>query len=233
MERPLVVSTRCETVPIERLDPPLIGEMWRLFDGNYTGVSRRVFERDLSTKQHALILRNGSRIVGFTSQMFHEVDGYRVVYSGDVVVAPDSRDVGTACFFHQWAKSVWRKCDWWCSLSSGPRTFRIPYTFYKRVTPNLDGDEMPEETALRDRFATHAYGKAYDPGSGIVRLSEPYTLRPNEQRIRLNYPMGAYFRAANPGWRRGDELVSLVGLHPENWKPVAMRMLHWKKDDVE
>lgn len=226
------MTTRCETAPVASLAAPLVERMWRVFDSHYTGITREVFERDLRWKQQALLLWRGSDLIGFTSQLFQEVDAFSVVYSGDVIIAPEFRDLGTACFFQHWARAVWQKCDWWCALSSGPRTFRIPHTFFKRVTPNREGEESEEERALRDRFAIHAYGMNYNPASGIVKLSDPYSLKGDEQQVRRHYPMDTYFRESNPGWLRGDELVSLVSLHPRNWKPVAMRMLHWKGRDA-
>lgn len=226
------MKTRCEVVPVESLGASLTEAMWRRFDRHYTGVTREVFENDLRRKQQALVLWRGDQLVGFTSQAFQTVNSHRVVYSGDVIIAPEARDVGTAYFFHRWATAVWKRCDWWCALSAGPRTFRILHTFYKRVTPNQEGDESEEERALRHQFAKHAYGECYDRSTGIVKLSHPYMQRAKDQQIRGDYPMDLYFRQSNPCWRQGDELVSLISLRPENWKPVAMRMLHWKGGDA-
>lgn len=226
------MKTRCEVVAVDNLPASLTEAMWRRFDLHYTGISREDFENDLRQKQQALILWRGDELAGFTSQAFRTVKSHRVVYSGDVIIAPDARDIGTACFFHRWAKAVWQRCDWWCALSAGPRTFRIPQTFYKRVTPNEEADESDEERSLRHQFARHAYGEYYACATGIVKLPHPYIQRAKDQQIRGAYPRDVYFREANPGWRQGDELVSLINLRPENWKPVAMRMLHWKDGDA-
>ncbi|TVP77235.1 MAG: hypothetical protein EA353_10765 [Puniceicoccaceae bacterium] len=220
--------TRCETVAISKLSTLPVDTMWQLFNRHYRGTCREIFERDLLQKQQALLLWRGDQLTGFTSQRFAEIDGHRVTYSGDVIITPEARDIGTAHFFHHWACAVWKRCDWWCALSAGPRTFRIAHTFYRRVTPSIGSHETNTECRLRHRFAEHAYADAYCRDSGIVRLRDGYTLCEKEQCIRDNYPLDAYFRMANPGWQRGDELVSLVSLHPDNWEPVAKRMLNWK-----
>jgi len=223
----VAVSVTCEVVPVGELDGPTIEAMWSLFDRHYTGGSRDVFERDLRAKHQALLQRKGGELIGFTSQRFERIDGQRVTYSGDIVIARGNRDLGTARFFHRWARTMWNHCDWWCALSSGPRTFRIPHTFFRRVTPSAATDESAEEAAWRHRFAEAAYGDRYDRNTGVVRLDHPYSPRGSEIEVRASYPLDRYFRRANPGWTRGDELVSLVSLHPKNWKPVAIRMLEW------
>lgn len=223
------MTSHCEILPIDGLEGLPLDDMWELFNEYYTGVSRDVFERDLSEKHQALLLRRSEKLVGFTSQRFETIQGHRVTYSGDVIIAPEARDAGTALFFQQWARAVWRRFDWWCALSSGPRTFRIAPTFFHRVTPGPELHETEQETALRRTFAESVYGAAYDHNRGIVRLADPYTLRDTEPPTRKEYPLESYFRTANPEWQRGDELVSLVSLHEDNWKAAALRMLRWKK----
>ncbi len=222
------MRTHCEIVPVQALKSSCLEQMWQLFTRFYSGVTREIFERDLLIKHQALIFTVDEKIVGFTSQLFREIDSHRVTYSGDIIIEPGFRGIGTTYFFHRWAKTVWKRCDWWCLLSSGPRTFRIPYTFYKRVTPNQDGDERAEEQKLRHRFAESLYGKSYDRYTGIVKLDHPYQQKNEDKNIRSAYPMNQFFDQANPGWHEGDELVSLISLKEENWKPIAMRMLHWK-----
>lgn len=222
------MNSHCETVQIHQLDTLPVDQMWALFDQNYEGVSRQVFEQDLLQKQQALLLWRAGRLAGFTSQGFATIQGHRVTYSGDVVIAPKARDIGSANFFHHWACAVWKKFDWWLSLTAGPRTFRIAHTFYRRVTPSANCEETEGETTLRHTFARRIYGKAYCPETGIVKLDHAYTQTKGTSDTRAGYPLERYFETVNPGWKQGDELVSLISLHPENWKPAALRMLKWQ-----
>lgn len=221
-------TTRCESFAVGDISAPLIASMWELFSRHYHGCDRTSFERDLSEKHRVLILTKLDQLIGFTSQRFETIDGHRVTYSGDVIITPSARNIGTAHFFHQWACAVWKQYDWWCYLAAGPRTYRIPHTFYKRVTPSRASNETQEECSLRHAFAEHAYGNNYSRHSGIVQLDHAYTLPQQEREIRSNYPMDDFFRNANPGWQQGDELVSLISLHERNWKPIALRMLNWQ-----
>lgn len=229
MERHLALNIDCKTIPIESLNTSTRSAMWTLFSDYYSGLEADSFEADLMAKDQAILLSRDNQLVGFTSLGSCKVDTHRIVYSGDVIIAPSARDIGTAHFFHQWACAVWENYDWWCLLTSGPRTFRIAHTFYKRVTPCEP--ETDAERQLRHRFAASIYGDQYDTDSNIVRLKHPYLIKQSAPTERSDYPLAKTFRQLNPGWQKGDELVSLIRLHPDNWKPLAMRMLKWQKKD--
>ena len=202
--------------------------MWQLFDRYYSGINEHIFFEDFAAKDTAVLLWRNEQLAGFTSLRFSEVEQQRVLYSGDIVIDQSVRDIGTAYFFQQWAHAVWQQCDWWCYLASGARTYRIPHTFYKRVTPHPEATETLEEKALKDRLAQHAYGHGYDAHKGTVRLKHPYRLRDSQPDTRSKYPMDNFFKDLNPNWKQGEELVSLISLKPDNWNAAAMRMLNWK-----
>lgn len=203
--------------------------MWALFDATYMGADRESFEADYRKKEIILHLWEGSKLAGFTSLTFKDIGSQCVVYSGDIVIAPWARGIGTAVFFGAWGKQVWQKAHWWCALTSGVRTYRILHTFFNRTTPNPEGKETDEESRNRHLFAAAMYGSAYNAKTGIVHLANAYGLREESKPPRITDPVDAFFVRANPGWRAGDELVSLVSLAKENWKPVAFRMLTWKQ----
>jgi hypothetical protein len=198
--------------------------MWRLFDQYYTGIAPERFESDFRAKDTVFLIWDDERLVGFNSLKIVTVDGLHVMYAGDMLIAAEVRGLGSACFFRAWSAVLWKKCDWWCSLSSGPRTFRIPHVMFNRVTPNPAGDETPEETALRHQLARREYGDTYDTGAGVVRLADTYVQKGEHADVREDYPLDAFFRRRNPGWVRGDELVSLISLHPDNWSRRARRL---------
>ncbi len=221
----MVMSLHCQTLCPRDLDAPVATAMWDLFFHYYTGTTRDAFEADFRDKDHIFLVWDGPRLVGFNSLKRIDSDGERVAVSGDLIMAAEARGLASAALFRAWADVLRGRCDWWCSLASGPRTFRIPFLFFHRVTPDIHGDESPAERERRHRFARAAYGPAYDETTGIVRLPQAYTLRPEQDSLRDDYPLDALFRARNPGWTRGDELVSLVSLHPDNWTPRALRLL--------
>lgn len=209
----------------DELTASMTDAMWALFDTYYLGTPRPHFEADFRKKDVVFLVREGDRLVGFNSIKRIVIDGERVLTSGDLVMAAEARGLASAALFRAWAAAVRGSCDWWCSLASGPRTFRLPFLFFHRVSPDAGGGEHPEERDRKDRFARAAYGGAYDSGTGVVRLPRAYVLRPETDILREGYPLDDLFRARNPGWDRGDELVSLVSLRPENWNARARRLL--------
>ena len=222
------MNIRCQTLPVEAVSPTDRTAMWRLFDHYYTGIDSQIFLTDFDAKDLAILLWRDDHLTGFTSLRFAEVDAQRVLYSGDIVIDQNARDIGTAYFFHHWARAVWQKCDWWCYLASGARTYRIPHTFYKRVVPHAALQETDQEQAYKHSFAKHAYGSGYEPKRGIVKLEHPYRLRASIPDTRNNYPMDSFFQQQNPNWKQGEELVSLISLKAENWNAAALRMSNWK-----
>ncbi|NJK92635.1 MAG: hypothetical protein HC904_12885 [Blastochloris sp.] len=100
------------------------------------------------------------------------------------------------------------------------------------MTPTPGVEETGEERRLRHQFCRHVYGERYNPETGVVRLAHPYWLREEDQEMRRGYPMSTVFSESNRGWKKGDEMVSLVCLREPNWKPSAKRMLQWKKVHV-
>lgn len=219
------MSLRCESLAPAQVQAPLAEAMWALFSTYYCGSSREAFESDLQAKDRVFLVWSGSRLAGFNSLRHLEVDGEAVMVSGDLLIAAEDRGLASAALFRAWAAEIRGRCEWWCSLASGPRTFRLPFLFFHRVTPGISGEEEDGERCRRHRFARAAYGDAYDAGSGIVRLPQAYVLRPDQDTLREGYPLDACFRSRNPGWTEGDELVSLVSLHPDNWTPRALRLL--------
>ncbi|MGB0744122.1 MAG: hypothetical protein ACPGSB_06310 [Opitutales bacterium] len=223
--------TQTRTCPVQALDAETRASMWALFDSHYRGICKQVFLRDLDAKENAILLYDQAKLIGFTSLASVYFEDQRIAYSGDIIIEPKYRDSRTAQLFKAWAQAVWQKYDWWCLLSSGPRTCRIAHTFYRRVTPNPRHDETQQEREFRDKVAHQIYGDQYNRRKGIVQLKNPYIMRQHATGIRADYPYFAFFCEQNPGWPDGDELVSIISLKQENWKPVALRMLHWETPD--
>ncbi len=219
------MSLRCETIAPPDLQPHVAAAMWTLFSRYYTGTCQSAFAADAQAKDQLFLVWDGPRLVGFNSVRYLSIDDESVMFSGDLVMATDVRGLASATLFRAWATAIRGRCDWWCSLASGPRTFRLPFLFFRRVTPGLAGEESDAERERRHRFARTAYGSAYDANAGVVRLPHAYTLRPDVDRLREDYPLDAVFRTRNPGWSRGDEWVSLVSLQPDNWSARALRLL--------
>jgi hypothetical protein len=225
MEGGLVMKLHCDTLRPQELSVRQRTLMWELFDRYYVGITYESFTRDLLEKEQVFLLCDQDEVVGFNSLKFSTVAGHRVMYSGDMLIETGVRGMGSLPFVQAWARAMWKQCDWWCALASGPRTYRIPFLLFNRVTPDSNLDETPEETRLRHRFAQQEYGAAYSASEGVVQLQDAYVLREEHADIREGYPLEDFFKQRNPGWARGDEVVSLISTHPENWSVRAKRLL--------
>ena len=79
-----------------------------------------------------------------------------------------------------------------------------------------------------DELAAQRFGGEYCPELGIARFAVGATpLRDGVADVnaeRLRDPHIAFFVERNPGWVRGDELVCLTRVHPDNFTGAGRRM---------
>jgi hypothetical protein len=88
---------------------------------------------------------------------------------------------------------------------------------------------------LLDTFARHRFGECYDAERGIVRFPRPQVLHPDLLAVpdgRRTDPHVAFFLDRNPGYVRGDELVSLTRITRTNLTPAGRRMLDGGRSGV-
>jgi hypothetical protein len=76
------------------------------------------------------------------------------------------------------------------------------------------------------------FGSDYDADSGIVRVTGDYALADAADLApeRMADPFIRLFATRNPGWPRGDELVCLAPLAPEN---LLDRPRRWLAEEME
>jgi hypothetical protein len=233
-ERGLSGDVRC----VESLSLEKRGEMLSLMARYFSNVSRSVFERDLSEKEWCVVLTDGSgRIKGFSTMMLMRatVEGRPVaaVYSGDTIV--DREHWGESLLSRLWARHAFGLAAvvrgaplYWFLVSSGYKTYRFLTTFFREFHPAYGRPVPPETKRIMDALAHSRFPGQYDPETGIVRPENATPLRPGVADVtdrRLSDPHVAFFVSANPGHARGDELVCLTELTPENLTPAGRRML--------
>ena len=79
-----------------------------------------------------------------------------------------------------------------------------------------------------EALAQAKFSGRFDREAGVVRPESAAPLRSGVADVtekRLADPHVAFFVSANPGHARGDELVCLTELAPENLTPAGRRML--------
>jgi hypothetical protein len=211
--------------------------MFRLMSGHFLGVTRSQFERDLAEKNCAILVMQGARLVGFSILLAYEsaFEGQpvSVLYSGDTIMAREAW--GSTVLARSWIatanalrQSHPRGPYYWLLLTSGFRTYRFLPVFWRAFWPRHDHTPDPAERRLLDHLASERFGEQYDPATGIVRFRQPQKLLPELAQVpvgRIANPHVACFLARNPGHARGDELVCLTSLSPDNLTAAGRRML--------
>ena len=212
-------------------------EMYRLLTCYFDGVSRGQFYHDLAEKTHVIRLRRGSDLVGFSTLLAYETtceqSPVSVIYSGDTIVAPEAW--GTTALPRAWIAAVNqirsafpRGRYYWLLLTSGFRTYRFLPLFWREFFPRFERPTPTAQQRLIDHLATERFGVQYDARTGIVRFNRPQSLHPELSAIpetRTADPHVSFFATRNPGHVRGDELVCLTELSPENLTAAGRRMV--------
>lgn len=210
--------------------------MCALYLSCYEATTQELFERDLLSKDEALLLHFGARLVGFTTlRVFGTVwqgEEIRVVFSGDTVVA--RQHWGQQTLSMNWVRRMGQikrlqpgKRLVWLLLVKGHRTYRYLQVFAKTFHPR-EGEHDASLAGLANHLAGQQFHEDYNPASGVVEfepsrgqlkrdLAEP---RPDE----MSRAGVAYFLQRNPGFRRGHELVCVCDLEEGNMKPMTLRL---------
>jgi hypothetical protein len=213
--------------------------MFELFRENYDRVSFQYFLRDLSNKNWVVLLRDSlsSGIKGFSTLAFYSTkfEGKRigVVYSGDTII--DRAFWGTPELPKVWIRTVmevgkdYPEPLYWFLISSGYKTYRFLTVFFIEYYPCGRAQTPEDVQRLMDHLAVERFGEEYDPAAGVVRFKTGATpLKEGVAAIdenRIKSPDIRYFLQKNPGHIKGDELVCLTLLHPDNFSAAGKRML--------
>ena len=213
-------------------------EMFDLLTRHVEGVTRAQFEHDLVEKNWTILLKRGSRLVGFSTLLAYETsfDGepVSVICSGDTIVAPEAW--GSSTLARAWIACVRELREsyplgkyYWLLLTSGFRTYRFLPVFWREFHPRFDRQMSPADQRLLRHLAHERFGTQYDPANGIVRFHRPQKLRSALATFptgRIADPHVAFFLAHNAGHAQGDELVCLTELSDDNLTAAGRRMVH-------
>lgn len=223
-----------EVVPRAALRPDVIDALYAVQERVYQSVSRAVFEADLAEKDEVILLRDDEGALrGFSTLRVYasEFEGQAVdvLFSGDTAIEPEAW--GSSALPRAWLWTALRRRRdrplWWLLLAGGFRTYRYMPVFFERGWPRHDRAMPAALGAFRDRLARERYGDRYH--DGVVHLESGTALRPalaaaGDTRAKVD-PHTAWFLEANPGHVRGDELVCLVEIDPDNLTSAGRRVL--------
>jgi len=233
-----IVQNSFAIVACEDLTRHQTDEMFHLLAHHFEGVAATQFLCDLEEKNWVVLIQRGDQLVGFSTLRVYEStfqgEQVSVVYSGDTIVAPEAW--GSSALARGWITAVNQLRErypngkyYWLLLTSGFRTYRFLPVFWRDFFPRENESTPLNIRRLRDHLAVERFGEQYDPQSGIVRFHQPQQLRGALKEVpaeRMSDPHVAFFLKNNPGHARGDELVCLTELSPENLTAAGRRMAH-------
>ena len=199
--------------------------MESLYRRYYEGAPEDGFRRDLSEKDHAIVLREDGAVVGFSTMKLLDIAGRKVLFSGDTVVDAACRNqTGLAGAFGHMMRRLNEELaeapDWFL-ICKGARTYRFLPTFFKRYVPGRQEDA--ELSARLASVARAIYPREYDETAGVLRFGDGKD-RLKSDALRMDTE-SVRFRALNPNWRRGDELCCLAPLSMDNLNRLGHRVI--------
>ncbi len=227
------------TVPVGSLTAKDRDEMYQLMERCYLGVNRFTFLRDLSEKQHAMMLRakNGGEIVGFSTlvQFNLSIDGQpvRAIFSGDTVVDESCRrTLGFAyevtSYFAATAQASLLPV-YYVLICKGWRTYRVLPLLFREYSPALGRATNLLHKQVMDAFGAKKYPDDYQQDTGLIVFDrETQRIRPcSAEAISFvrSDPHAEFFARKNPNHLRGDELVCVAEVTFSNFSAATEKLL--------
>jgi hypothetical protein len=212
-------------------------ELYDLYARHYAATDPARFVADLTTKDWVLTLHHGASVVGFSTQALRQhvsQSGQALLelFSGDTVIDPaywgsQALSTGFARLAGRLAREHAPLPIYWMLISKGYRTWRYLPLFAHEYWPNPGCPTPPANQALLDELARARFGAAYDSSSGLLRFADSQGhLQPELATVRADLaerPEIRFFLERNPGYVRGDELVCLTQLTPDNLRGPVLR----------
>ena len=223
----------------ERLTEPDIRAMFALHRRYFAGTCNERFRHDLAEKDWVITLHDTAALAGFSTQKLITLADrpeVRFLFSGDTIVdRPYWNQPGLAGGWGHLAMKLAAEREgcgnlYWFLICKGFRTYRFLPTFFRHYYPRPgNADDAVAFNPILDTVAAARYGSAYNPARGVIRssgtgdrLADGWTdIAPHH----ATDPHIAYFLAANPGWRDGDELACLAPFTRDNLNPLGHRVI--------
>ncbi len=210
--------------------------MFQLMAENYDNMNPNIFYKDLNNKQLAgLFFDAEDELQGFTTYAVNPKSSggvdYHIVFSGDTIISP--AHWGSQVMMQSWCYTIGQiivtdptKKWYWYLMSKGHRTYMYLPLFFTDYFPSIKPSQQDDElNKIVAEVSNKLYPKYWLPDEGIIKFKESMgELKPELVEgtyQKRNKPHVAFFLEKNPGFYRGEELVCLAPLHPENFNRSA------------
>jgi len=217
--------------PPREIAPTELQAMTKLYLQHYDGSSPEQFARDLSHKTEVLLLHHHGELVGFTTLAFYlrkwAGQEYRIVYSGDTVVA--KAHWGQQALAFAWIRHLAElKIAWpniphyWFLVVKGHRTFKFLTAFARSFYPHWSL-ECSDLKPFADQLATDHFGDAYNRATGVVEFARSKGHLKAELAAPLDremeQPAVRFFMHRNPGFQQ-HRYASRVAARSNRYPPT-------------
>jgi hypothetical protein len=205
--------------------------MYDLMQAHYDHVTPEMFYFDLSNKQYiGLIEDEDESLQGFTTYVIDPKaccgKTYHIIFSGDTIIHRDHW--GSQIMMKGWCFTIGRlvasdnsKPWFWYLMSKGHRTYMYLPLFFKSYYPSLIKSEDDEILAnIANEVSFCLYGADWKPESGLIKFKEHHgelnTDLAEDSFKKAKSSHVRFFLEKNPDFAKGDELVCIAQLHPDN-----------------
>lgn len=213
---------RSVLVDISTLEESQIQGMWKVFEKYYADISYERFLRDLSSKNHVILLFADHKLAGFsTIKVFKEKIGNQkitAIYSGDTIIeeAYWGQTALQREFYNFLVKTWFLNLDstvYWFLISKGYKTYCLLTRNFAEHWPRHEKATPAFESALIDRLSGSLFGSAWKKELGVLQFENPMgrlknNVAPISEELR-KFPDIRFFAEQNPHHENGDELCCL------------------------
>ncbi len=215
-----------------------IERMFLLMSHYYDNMKKDKFLADLKEKDGVMFMSDEDQVVqGFSTYcilntVFHDRT-YYAVFSGDTIV--DCRYWGQQTLYRCFAQLITQLMEsgnqplYWFLMSKGVRTYLMLPLFFKSFFPHPSHRKPTPYKPLVEQLADERFGAYFHRDAGIVRMDPPADrLKPEIAVIpqtKSKNPHIGYFLERNPGYDKGDELVCITSLNPDNFTRAGLRFM--------
>lgn len=224
-------------VPVRGLDEAARRRLFDIHSRHHEDVSEERFRADLEEQDFAILLDADGAVQGFSTQQVLRVSvgprPLRAVYSGETVI--DRAFWGEQELVRAWCRFVGRVWSedprtplHWFLASRGYRSYLYLPLFFRDYYPRPEGETPPFQRALCDALAQRKHPGLYNAQRGVVETRDPVDRLRGDlaqtPRGRRDDPRVAFYARRNPGYARGEKLVSVAEISGVNMKGLARRM---------
>ncbi len=214
--------------------------MFELMFSCYNKITENNFNADLDKKQYVCLIKDKVDIIqGFTTFAINpnsaKDNKYNVLFSGDTIIAPQYW--GTQVMRDGWCKSVGSiiaadtsKPWYWYLLSKGHRTYMFLPLFFKEYFPSIEAADSEEHLKkIASEVSKRLYGNCWKEDEGVIRFEESHG-ELKQELIQASYQKKGskfvqFFLKKNPAFYKGEELVCIAPLNPDNILRSAKELL--------